>query len=89
MKVYKIRDPKTGEFYTGEMYKTNLTSKHGKVYLTPATVKACLTRFGYDPRVSHLVNDIDMELVEYNLVEVGTKTVSELKNERTNSRTLG
>jgi hypothetical protein len=81
MKVYKIRDPKTGEFYSGGMYNVNMTNKHGKVYLTPATAKACLTRFGYDPRVSHLVNDSDMELVEYDLVEVGTKSVSELRNE--------
>lgn len=81
MKVYKIRDPKTGEFYTGEMYKTKMTSKYGKVYLTPATVKAALTRFGCDSRVWNLVNDSDMEVVEYDLVEVSTKTISEMKNE--------
>lgn len=83
MKVYKIRDPKTGEFYTGEMYKTKMTSKHGKVYLTLATVKAALTRFKYyDARVKNLLNDSDMEVVEYDLVEVSTKTISEMKNEQ-------
>ena len=84
MRVYKIRDPKTGEFYSGGMHNINLTNKHGKVYLTPATAKACIKRFSDDFRISHLVNDGDMELVEYDLVEVGTKSVSELKNERTN-----
>jgi hypothetical protein len=81
MKVYKIRDPKTGEFYTGKMYVRKLTSKHGKVFLTPSTVKACLTRFSYDPRVKALVNDSDMELVEYDLVEVDTKKILELSDE--------
>lgn len=82
MKVYKVRDPKTGEFYTGEMYKTKLTSQLGKVYLSIGTVKAMLTRFGYDPRVSNLVNDQDMEIVEYELTEVAVKTITELNNER-------
>ena len=79
MKVYKVRNPKTGEFYTGEMYNSKLTSRLGKVYLSIRTVKAMLTRFGYDPRVSNLVNDRDMEIVEYDLTEVDVKAISELK----------
>ena len=79
MKVYKLRDPKTGEFYTGGLYSTKITSKNGKVYLTPATVKAALTRFNYSVKGKNLLNDFDMEVVEYDLVEVSVKTISELK----------
>lgn len=79
MKVYKIRDPKTGEFYTGKMYVLKMTSKLGRVWLSLSAIKACLTRFGYDPVVCNLINDSDMEIVEYDLVETSIKSISELK----------
>ena len=78
-KVYKIRDPKTGEFYTGDMYKSNPTTKQGRVYNSISTVKAFLTRFGYDSRVNVLLNDNDMEIVEYDLVEVSSTKLSNFK----------
>lgn len=80
-KVYKIRDPKTGEFYTGDMYKTTPTTKQGKVYNSISTVKAFLTRFSFDDRVNVLLTDADMEIVEYDLVEVSSTKLSDFSIE--------
>lgn len=76
--VYKVRDPKTGEFYTGEMWKTSPTSKSGKLYTSISTVKGFLTRCRYDSRMSQLVNPADMEVVEFTITETATKGINSL-----------
>lgn len=78
-KVYKIRDPKTGKFYTGYMYKPNPTTAQGRVYNSISTVKAFLTRFSFDDSVNVLLNDSDMEIVEYDLVEVSSTKLSDFE----------
>jgi hypothetical protein len=81
MKIYKVRDPSTGLFYTGNMYLVNPTTKLGKAFANLPAAKAMVTRFGFDSRVSHLVKDDTMEIVEFTLSETAVLTLKELKNE--------
>ena len=75
MKVYKVRDPSTGKFYTGNADHVNPTTKLGKAFAHLPSAKAMVTRFGLDSRVSHLVKNDTMEIVEFTLSETAVLTI--------------